>query len=40
MTAQADFCSWFVEHEEELFDLDPAEKVEMERIFDELGRSA
>ena len=37
MTAQGDFWSWFVEHERELFDFDPAEEVEMERIFDPLA---
>jgi hypothetical protein len=38
MTAQEEFWNWFVQHEAELFDLNPNRESERERIFDELGR--
>jgi hypothetical protein len=36
MTAQEQFWVWFVAHERELFDFDPNQVAERERIFDEL----
>ena len=37
MTVQNDFWKWFIQHEEELFNFDPAEQAERERIFDALA---
>jgi hypothetical protein len=36
MTAQEQFWIWFVAHERELFDFDPNQVAERERIFDQL----
>jgi hypothetical protein len=32
------FWKWFLQHEVELFDLDPGDVSDRERIFDELAR--
>src|ERR1700730_6959782 len=37
MTAQEQFWNWFIAHEPELFDFDPNQLAERERIFDELA---
>ena len=37
MTTQEQFWSWFVQHEAQLFDLDPSREEHRERLFDELG---
>jgi hypothetical protein len=37
MTAQEEFWNWFIRIEPELFDFDPSQVAERERIFDELA---
>jgi hypothetical protein len=37
MTAQEEFWNWFIRNEPDLFDLDPSQVAEQERIFDELA---
>jgi hypothetical protein len=37
MTAQENFWSWFIQHDDELYDFDPTRVAERERIFDELA---
>jgi len=37
MTAQDRFWSWFIQHEVKLFDLDPAQENERERLFDQVA---
>ncbi len=36
-TAQGQFWNWFIHHESELFNFDPEQIVERERIFDEIA---
>jgi hypothetical protein len=37
MTAQEKFWSWFLQHEPELFDFNPDQEAERERIFEQLA---
>jgi|SRR5882672_7106219 len=37
MTAQEEFWKWFIQHEAELFALDPDREAERERVFDQLA---
>ena len=37
MTPQDKFWNWFLQHESELFDFDPRQEAERERLFDELA---
>jgi hypothetical protein len=37
VNAQQEFWNWFIQHEVELFDFDPAQEAEREKVFDVLA---
>jgi hypothetical protein len=37
MTPQMQFWNWFIDHESELFNFDPEQEVEREKLFDEIA---